>query len=325
VGRRKPTYGLVLGGGGVLGGTWAVGALQALQEVRGIRVQDMDAIVGTSAGSVLAALIGAGVTPDQLAQHYNDERVTSGPLAGYEWDPDRATGGSRPGRPRLFGPGSFRLIGQGLRHPGQLPATAVLAGFLPEGTRSLDRVGHLVDAVTPLGEWSEHRCVWVVAMDFESGKRVVFGRPGAPVAGLADAVMASCAIPGWFAPVRIGDRNYVDGGAISATSVDVLAHAGLDEVFVVAPMVSFAMDAPTSITARLERKWREQVTNACSKEAALLRAAGTKVTVLGPGPEDLEAIGANLMDASRRRGVLQVSRKTSTRAWHEAFDIADSA
>lgn len=312
-------YGLVLGGGGVLGGTWAVGALKALQDARGIAFSDMEFIVGTSAGSVLAALIGANVSPEQLAQHYNDERVMSGPLAGYEWDPNRATGGARPGLPKIFGPGSFRLIGTSLRNPGQLPATAVLSGFLPEGTKTLDRIGHLIEAVTPMGQWSDHRGLWVVAMDYDTGKRVVFGRAGAPVAPLADAVMASCAIPGWFAPVRIANRTYVDGGAISATSVDVLAHAGLDEVFVVAPMVSFTMDRPKSVAARLERRWREQVTRVCRKEAAMLRAAGTQVTIIGPGPEDLEAIGANLMDTSRRRHVLATSMRTSAAAWREAF------
>jgi NTE family protein len=315
----RARYGLVLGGGGVLGGTWAVGALQALVQARGFSLADMDVIVGTSAGSVLAALLGAGVTPDQLRQHYNDERVTSGPLAGYEWDPDRATGGHRPGLPKIFGPGSFRLIGNSLLRPGQLPATAVLSGFLPEGTRSLERVGHLIEAVTPMGQWSDHHGVWVVAMDYETGKRVVFGRPGAPVAPLADAVMASCAIPGWFSPVRIENRIYVDGGAISATSIDVLAHAGLDEVFVVAPMVSFTTDHPRSVAARLERRWREQVTSACRKEAAVVRATGTKVTIVGPGARDLEAIGANLMDASRRRHVLETSLDTSAAAWREAF------
>jgi NTE family protein len=322
---REPRRGLVLGGGGVLGGTWAVGALLALERVRDLNVNGMNTLVGTSAGSVLAALLGAGVTTEQLRAHYNEEPVTDGPLAGYHWDAARATGGSRPGRPRFLGPGSLRLIGQGFRHPGQLPPTAVLSAFLPEGAKSLERVGHLIDAVTPMGEWSSHPGLWVVAMDYDTGKRMVFGRPGAPVAPLADAVMASCAIPGWFAPIRINGRTYIDGGAVSATSVDVLAHAGLDEVFVVAPMVSFAMDNPTSLTARLERRWREQVTATCLREAALLRAAGTKVTVIGPGPEDLEAIGANLMDASRRRHVLQTSLETSTEAWHRAFDVVDSA
>ena len=48
---------IVIGGGGVLGGTWAVGALSALEKELGITASDADLLVGTSAGSVLAALI----------------------------------------------------------------------------------------------------------------------------------------------------------------------------------------------------------------------------------------------------------------------------
>ncbi len=75
-----------------------------------------------------------------------------------------------------------------------------------------------------------------MALDYETGRRVVFGAPGAPAAGLSDAVLASCAIPGWFEPVTIGGHRYVDGGMWSATNVDLLAEAGLDEIFVLAPM-----------------------------------------------------------------------------------------
>jgi NTE family protein len=313
---RSPRRALVFGGGGVLGGTWAVGALTAWQEETGLDPVDVDIIVGTSAGSVLAALVACGVSTDELITHYRDEPVTTGPLAGYEWDPDRATGGKRPGRPKLRGPGSPALIRSSLRNLGQLPATAVLSAFLPEGGKSLERVGHLIDAVTPLGEWSAHPNLWVVATDYSDGHRVVFGRPGAPVAPLASAVMASCAIPGWFTPVDIAGRTYIDGGAVSATSVDVLAHTGVDEVYVIAPMVSFETDSPSSIQARLERRWRAQVTKVCRDEMALLRAAGASVYAIGPGPQDLEAIGANLMDARRRQLVLDTSLRTSTQVWH---------
>jgi NTE family protein len=319
---RRPRRGLVLGGGGVLGGTWAIGALARMEEEYGFRASEADVIVGTSAGSVLAALLGAGVSVDQLRQHYNDEAVTEGPLAGYDFDPVRATGGHRPAMPRSLGPGSPRLIGSTLRRFGQLPATTVLSGFLPEGARTLERVGHLIDAVTPMGEWSPHPGVWIVAMDYADGKRVVFGRPGAPVVPLADAVMASCSIPGWFAPVPIRGHTYVDGGAVSATSVDVVAHAGLDEVYVVAPMVSFAMDRPAGVAHRLERRWREEVTKAAVREADVVRRAGATVRMVGPGPEDLVAIGSNLMDGARIRLVLQTSLGTSRAAWHAADDVA---
>lgn len=322
--RPRPRRGIVLGGGGVLGGTWAVGALSAMEERFGFRAADADVIVGTSAGSVLAALLGAGVTTSQLRQHHSDEAVADGPLAGYAFDPVLATGGRRPGLPRVLGPGSPKLIGSSLRRLGQVPATAVLAAFLPEGSKSLDRIGHLIDAVTPIGHWSPHPALWIVAMDYEDGKRVVFGRPGAPVVPLSSAVVASCSIPGWYQPVSVNGRTYIDGGAVSSTSIDVVAHEGLDEVYVVAPMVSFTMDRPASIGARLVRRWREQTTRQACQEASEVRAAGAIVRMVGPGPEDLAAIGANLMDDSRRRLVLETSLRTSGQAWAVAEDLASA-
>jgi NTE family protein len=316
-----PRRGLVLGGGGVLGGTWSVGALDALRSF-GVEVEDFDIIVGTSAGSVLGALATLGVSLEEMRGHYAGDDVSTGPLANYAFDPDQATGGHRPGVPRLLGPGSPALIASSMRHPGKLPVTAVLSALLPPGSRSLDQVSQLIDAANPAGTWPQR--LWVVAMDFVDGHRVVFGRSGAPVAPLADAVVASCSIPGWFAPVAINGRTYVDGGAVSATSVDVLEHMGLDEVYVIAPMVSFTTDHPTGLGARLERRWRGEVTRSCLDEAETVRAQGTRVFILGPGPEDLTAMGANLMDASRRRLVLETSMRTSPSGWARSLELRAS-
>jgi len=143
---------------------------------------------------------------------------------------------------------------------------------------------------------------------------VAFGRAAAPTASLADAVVASCAIPGWYAPTVIGGRRYVDGGTCSPTSLDLLAHERLDEVIVLAPMVSFDMDEPATLVGRVERRFRRAMTKRVLHEAAKVRRQGTAVTVLGPGREDLEAIGVNLMDARRRRTVFETSLRTSAHA-----------
>jgi NTE family protein len=311
-------FGLVLGGGGVLGGAWMVGALSALQRVHGIDPRQARMLVGTSAGSLVAALLGAGVSVAELRAHQLGEPASSGPLAELEWDYETATGGSVPTRPRLT-PGSARLVAHNAHRLRRLPPTAVLAALVPEGKGSLHAVGRLVRDVqlavgAPVDGWSAHRGVRVVAMDYASGHRVAFGAPGGPPAALADAVMASCAIPGWYSPVVIGGVRYVDGGACSATNVDLLAGAGLDEVFVLAPMVSFTADAPVHWRARMERAWRQRVTRRCLHEVAKVHASGTEVTVLGPGREDLEVIGGNLMAVDRRRAVLETSMRTSTEA-----------
>ena len=86
-----PRRGLVLGGGGILGAAWMVGALKAVEEIHGWDPRTADYIVGTSAGSVLTALLGAGVSVDQLVAHQHGKPITEGPLAGYSWDYEKAT------------------------------------------------------------------------------------------------------------------------------------------------------------------------------------------------------------------------------------------
>jgi NTE family protein len=316
VSRRR--WGLVLGGGGVLGGAWTVGALGALQRVQGLDPREADLVVGTSAGSLTAALLGAGVSVEELTAHQLGETARSGPLARIGWDYETATGGALPPRPRP-GFGSRALVRQGAAKLRHLPPTAVLAALAPEGRGTLETVGKLVaDVQEQVGArvdgWSPHPGVRAVAMDFESGRRVSFGDPAEPPASLADAVMASCAIPGWYAPVVLHGVRYIDGGAASSTNIDLAAGHDLDEVFVLAPMASFAVDDPRGVTARLERAFRARVTRRALREVAKVHAEGTDVTVLGPGVADLEAIGANLMDVSRRRRVLDTAIRTSAEA-----------
>jgi NTE family protein len=311
--------GLVLGAGGVLGAAWSIGALCALEETEDFDVRTADIIIGTSAGSVLASLLGAGVRPADLRDDLLGVPVMDGPLAGYTYDHERATGGSLPSRPRP-GLGSTRLLLRTVRHPLSVTPMAALSSILPAGRGSLWSVRHLIEAVTPPGEWSPHPQVWVVAMDYDSGRRVAFGREGAPAASLADAVLASCSIPAWYAPVRIGGRRYIDGGTCSPTSVDLLAALDLDEVYVLAPMASFDYDEPTSVAGKVERGFRRTVTRRMVREAGKVRSMGTQVTMVGPGPDDLEAIGANMMDPGRRLPVLETSLRTSAEALRRSRD-----
>ncbi len=313
--------GLVLGGGGVLGAAWMVGALQALQDATGVDVRDFEAFVGTSAGSILAALLGAGVSVADLVNHQRGDHFESGRLAGFHFDYAEATGGDRPSRSRP-GLGSRELLIRNARQLHQLPPTAVLSAFLPEGRGNLDAVGALISHVVPDG-WVARDGVTIVALDYDTGKRVPFGHPGVLSAALPEAVMASCAIPGWYQPVRIGDHRFIDGGAWSSTNLDLLAGEGLDEVFVLAPQASFDADAPTQWATRLERQWRNRVTRRVLREASTVHRHGTEVTILGPGREDLEAMGGNLMDLSRRSSVIETSLRTSAVALRDPDPLPD--
>ena len=298
--------GLVLGAGGVLGAAWTTGALDALQRGGGWDPREAEVLIGTSAGSVLAASLGCGVAVDELL---DTQRGVPGSRVTYDHD----ASGARPPLPRP-GIGSPRGAFRAALNPRRTTPMMALSTVLPRGRGSIEPVGQLVDAVVPEGGWAAHPRTWVVAMDYDSGRRVVFGREGAPPARLREAVMASCAIPGWYAPVRVDGRRYVDGGACSPTSLDLVARLGLDEVVVLSPMTSLDYDRPTTAAARIERRFRRLITRRVIAEVKKVAATGTRVTLLGPGAEDLAAIGSNMMDPRRRLRVLETSLRTSPAA-----------
>jgi len=318
-GRSRPRVGLVLGAGGVLGAAWMTGALPALQERLPCPLGEVDLIIGTSAGSVIAAALRCGVSIDEMIAHQRGE--AAGPLG--DSAVDRLTGGPWPPAPQLR-LGSARLMLAMLLTPHRVHPTVGASAWLPLGRGNHGALRDMVDALhrhsfglpatsEPPSDWVDAE-TWIVAVDYDSGRRAVFGRPGAPPARLADAVVASCSIPGWYEPTVIGGRRYVDGGVRSPTSLGMMARAGVDEVFVLAPMASVVAGRPRLPHEHLERQLRALITMTMLREVRALRTAGVGVTVLTPGPDDLAVMGANLMDPRRRRIVLETSLATSAGA-----------
>lgn len=301
-------HGIVLGAGGVLGFTWSVAALHAWEQETGLDARDAEIRIGTSAGSILAALVGLGVGVETILRHQLGTSLAED--RSVEWNHDVDSGGTRPPFPRLkFG--SPGLLFSVIRHPGRVPPLAAISAILPRGQASLSPLKTMLDRLADNGRDWPDLDTWIVAMDYTTGDREVFGRPGSPEARLSLAVQASCSIPGWYEPVKIGRRAYVDGGALSSTSLDLLAGAGLDEVVVIAPMVSRNYDRPNAPLARLERRWRRSTTKRVLREVAAVEATDTRVRLLCPGPLDLAAMGGNLMDRHRRRVVLDVARRSA--------------
>jgi NTE family protein len=307
--------GLVLGAGGVVGAAWMTGALQAVQDRLPGPLGDVDLIVGTSAGSVLAVALRCGVSIEQMVALQRGQPVPELRTAGVRDLDD----GPMPPRPQLKA-GSPRLMLTTLLTPRRLQPGVGVSAWLPRGRARHEALRATAEALQRLAgqptadaSWADGR-TWVVAVDYDSGQRVIFGRDGTPPATLPDAVVASCSIPGWYAPVPIDGHRYVDGGIWSATSLGALAGTGLSEVYVLAPMASVVPDPPDKRAERLERRLRRRITRSLLRDAQLLRAQGIKVTVLTPGPEDLTAMGVNLMDPRRRAPVLDTSLRTSAAA-----------
>ena len=306
IGRGRPRTGLVLGAGGVLGAAWMTGALVRLHER--LPALDVDLLVGTSAGSVLAAALRCCVSLDEIVAWQSGE--VTGPLS--ESMVLAAQDGPLPPWPQLR-PGSLPLARAALLL--QVPPWVGASGWLPHGRGRHVALRSLVGALEErqpdaARSWADGR-TWIVAMDYDTGQRMLFGHPSAPRVSLADAVVASCSIPGWYEPARIGGRRYVDGGVRSATSLSVLAGTDVQEVYVLAPMASTESDHPLQPHLRLERRVRQLLTHALLRQARALGAQGKRVTVVTPGPRDLAAMGANLMDPRRRQDVLEVALRSS--------------
>ena len=175
---KPPRIGLALGGGAARGFAH-IGVIQVLEEA-GIRP---DLVVGTSAGSLVAALYAAGRSGTELgalAQSMDEGAIT-------DW--------AFPGRGLIRGEALARYVRE------------------QTGQRPIEQMK------LPLG---------IVATDLDSGAPILFQR-----GDTGAAVRASSAVPAVFQPVKIGAREYVDGGLVSPVPVRFARQMGAELVLAV--------------------------------------------------------------------------------------------
>lgn len=296
--------GLAIGCGGTLGFAWTAVALRAVEEALAWDARTADVLIGTSAGAEIVAALGSGRSPQDLLDALDGvstgstgkgDPLLEGHLAIH---PGQLPPLPRPGLP------SLGLLKAGIA--GRAPYT-VLAGLLPRGRGDASWLREYGAALAGPDGWTTHPGTWIVAADVRTGERVAFGSPGAPRTTLGEAVAASWAIPGWFPPVEISGRSYLDGGSVSSVSADLLLGQDLDEVVVVAPMTTHG-GLPGRGAHRIERLLRRQMTARLDREVAALERAGVRVHRIEPGADELQAMGPSFMDLSRREATLAAAR-----------------
>jgi NTE family protein len=302
--------GVVLGAGGSVGIAYHAAVLGAIEGATGWDPRSAAVIVGTSAGSITGSMLRAGMSAGDLM------RTSEGlPLSA---DGARVAQMGRPRRPRpqvrdllqVRPVADLRGVIDGVVHPRDHSLGALLAALVPSGGIPTDAISAGIDAVYA-GKWPAHP-LWLCAVALRRGQRVVFGRPGSPVVGVGQAVGASCAIPGYFQPVTIGGRRYVDGGVWSMTNMDLLARPDLrlDLVIVSAPMSHASARPAVAADTFLRQSLRARL----GREAAAVRRAGIPVITIAPDRQVSKAMGLNWLDA-RSRGAVSRTTHASVSAW----------
>ncbi|MFD2763676.1 patatin-like phospholipase family protein [Micromonospora eburnea] len=257
------TNALVLAGGGVAGIAWELGVLRGIADADPAlaeQVLAVDLIVGTSAGSSVAAQITSGVPLDELyAAQLRPES------AEIEIDVDME---------KLWADYGAAL--GGVSSPEEARRRV---GTLALAAQTVDPAVRLaaIDARLPVKRWPE-RDVRLPVVDAETGEAVIF-TPGSGVA-LVDAVAASCAVPGVWPPVAINGRRFVDGGVRSITNADLAA--GADRVLIIQPVLEGT-----------PQPWGDL-------DAEIAALAPAKVHVISADQASVDAFGTNLLSPATR-------------------------
>jgi NTE family protein len=296
--------GLVLGGGGVVGQAYHSAVLAVLQHDLRFDARTADMIVGTSAGSITGTLLRLGVSPEDLAAW-----TVKAPLSGDDGVLRRMAEAAAPPlapfnplhllrRPlRLPGP---HLAYRALTRPLQFrPFAAGMTLLAPGRHDIIEQLAALREVEQ--AEWPQPD-LWICAVRRRDGRRVVFGRPGSPEAPIHLAVAASCAVPGYFAPVQIGGRSYIDGGVHSPTNAAVLRGAGLDLVVVVSPM-----SGPAGWRPDIHAAGRRHSARLLGREVRALEAEGVRTVVFAPGAAEQQVMGNDMLSRKRLNEVIQQS------------------
>lgn len=295
--------GLVLGAGGTVGLGYHAGVLHALDEVGGFRAEAADLIVGTSAGSVMAAYLRSGWTAQdfwELALGVHPEMAPLG--RGVLADPLTPIDESEEPLPAILTPAfrgpldllrravgtAYVLTRSAVRVPSPVMPGVLRAAF-PAGMFLMTEGRRRFTDELPAAWPSEP--LWLCAVDIISGRRIVLGSRGTPRITLQEAVMASCAIPGVYPPVKLGQRVLVDGGTHSTTNLDLAVRAGCDVIVAIAPMSYDARHAPGCV----HRITRRFATEAFNREVALARRRGVRVLQLRPSAAEIDLHGYRMM------------------------------
>jgi NTE family protein len=274
---------LVLGGGGVAGIAWETGLLQGIADESPTAARallDCDVLLGTSAGSAVVAQICSGLSLEDLfARQVQQASAEIDPGVGVDAVTD------------LFLAALSQPDATVAQKRQRIGAVALATETVAEPVRR-----DVIAQRLPTHTWPE-RMLRITAIDIASGELVVFERDSG--VDLVDAVAASCAVPGAWPPVTIGDRRYMDGGIGSTINLDIA-----DDCDAAVVLVPADVSAPSPFGA--------------GPAAEIAAFAGTALGIFADSTS-LAAFGSNPLDPRCRIGSAEAGRAQGRR---EAAGVA---
>lgn len=270
-----------------MGIAWEIGVLAGLERAGALDPSRVDVFVGTSAGSVVSTRLALGHSLEDLVEEQRKPSPT-GPASG-------------EARPRADMSVVMEIFGELRQAERVTPAVARVVGqkALAASTPPEDRWVASFEATLGKGTAWPERDLRIAALDCETGERRIWTSADADIVDPARAVASSCAVPGMFPPVTIGNGRYTDGGVWSGSNADVLVGDRLDAVLYVGPTAG--QPQPSGRRAAMIASGRQAI----DVEGDELEAAGTRLYRVATGTRFTEEIGLlNLMNpAFRERGV----------------------
>ncbi len=253
--QRRSRSALVLGGGGFTGGVYEIGALRALDLLSVNRtVNQFDVYVGTSAGAFVAAAVANGVTPEEMMRVIVQQVPTPFPDA-------RISALLKPNYGEFLTKGVMlplrlaRVIRNLVRDLGQISAVDLAVGLaeaLPSGLYSGQGIERYVRTILSDPDRTDDfrllaNELYLAATDLDTCERIVLGAEGWDDVPISTAVSASGALPMLYKPVKVKDRELIDGGILSTTNLDIAVEAGAKFIIVVNPLVPYVNDFERTI------------------------------------------------------------------------------
>ena len=237
---------LVLAGGGLTGVVYEIGALRAIDDLLVDRtVNDFDIYVGTSAGAIVASGLANGISPEILLQGIAGSHPEIEPLA----------------RKHVFTVNTRDLLRSGVRLPTTLAMawahylrnftdmnlldlvwslTEILPSGLYDGMALEQYLSKLLKRAGRSNRFRDLRHeLYIIATDLDTGERAIFSEQHSPKVPISLAATASSALPIVYKPVKIGDKEYIDGGMRGNASLDLAIENGANLIICINPMVPY--------------------------------------------------------------------------------------